>query len=241
NRSPKVLTSASSPQRASATCSSIEISSRPGHTRRTATCRTHGSFSTLARTSARSAAKKLPEMRGSAASSSARLVFWKSPLRSTRVSGKCCGSSTQYSAPKQSASTAIPETMPARSVTLADMRPLQDLHAQVFVRDAHCARRHRHQRVIGHAGRGIHFEQVGPSALVEHEIDAAPAAAAERTECLEADCLQLLFLLLRHSARDEVARVVRDVLRLVVVELARRLDADVRQHPLAEDRRGELR
>ena len=40
-------------------------------------------------------------------------------------------------------------------------RHLQNPHAQVLVGNADCARRHRHQAVAGHAGRGVDLEQPG--------------------------------------------------------------------------------
>jgi hypothetical protein len=59
-RSPRTLTSASSPQRASATCSSSDTSRRSGQTRRTDAARTHGTCSRPARSAPTSTEKKLP-------------------------------------------------------------------------------------------------------------------------------------------------------------------------------------
>src|SRR5688500_11370926 len=226
NVSPWRLTRRSSPHRASATCSSSDTSSRSGHTRRTATRRTHGRRSTLARTSARLATKKFPAARGSTDSICAREVFLSSPLSSIRVTGNRSGSSSQYALPRHAANTAMPANIPATRVSLARMRELQHLHTKILIGNADRPRRHRHERVVRHAGRGVHFQQDRLAALVEHQVDPAPAAAAEGLERLQAHGLDFLFLLRGQAAGDEVARVVRDVLRLVIVELARRLDAD---------------
>ena len=57
---------------------------------------------------------------------------------------------------------------------------LQNLDAKVFIRHAGGSRRHRHQRVARHAGRGIDLQQIGLARrLVDHHVGAGPAPAVE--------------------------------------------------------------
>src|SRR5678815_1878425 len=68
----------------------------------------------------------------------------------------------------------------------------QNLPAQLLKVDADDLRRLRHQRMAGHAGRRVDFEQVEVAGAVAHEVDAAPAGAAG---CLEGAKGQLLSLI----------------------------------------------
>src|SRR6185295_14505894 len=211
-RSPYVLTSASAPQRASATCSSMATSTRSGHTRRTAATRTQGSRSREARSSSIERAKKLPPpWRTSACSTSAREACLSGVETSMMRTGNGAARSSQCSATRVQASTTSPTRNPAAALSrrgLCHMRAFQNPHAQVLVAQAHRARRHGHQRMVGHPRRGVDLEEEGPPLLVEHQVDAPPALAAERAKRLHAQRLDFRLLLRRKAAGDQVARVV---------------------------------
>ena len=74
---------------------------------------------------------------------------------------------------------------------------------------------------------------------VAHEVDAAPAAAAGGEERCERERAHLLLGRAVEAGAD-VLRVVGDVLRVVVVVLAGRHDADRRQRLVAEHADGVL-
>ena len=106
---------------------------------------------------------------------------------------------------------------------------LEDAPARARRNRCRAARgRLRHQRVAGHAGRGVDLEQPRPAGAVAHEVDAAPAAA---TGGMKAPSARLPSSCSASPARPgaDVLRVLGDVLGVVVVVLARRHDADRRQ------------
>jgi hypothetical protein len=86
-------------------------------------------------------------------------------------------------------------------------------------------RRHRHQAVIGHAGHRIRLDQPGPTLPVRHEIDAPPAARAERRIRAQRDLLYLSLLFRRQAAGTVITRFIVLVLGFVIVEGPRRLEA----------------
>src|SRR5574343_1802252 len=68
----------------------------------------------------------------------------------------------------------------------------QQAQAEAVVGDAGRAGGHGHQRVPGHARRGVHLEQEGLTvAGADHQVGAAPATAAERAVGLQHDALDL--------------------------------------------------
>ena len=236
-------------QRASATCSSSRTSMRSGHTRRSSTRRTQGSCS--------SSRAHLRELDGEeiAADAPARAP------RSIAAASMCAGLAVDDDRAHRQRTARAPQ--PARrprpraqrremharrqrrsakralfsSRGLSHTRHLQDAHAQVLVRDTDGARRHRHQPVIGHARRGVHLEQVGLCRRGRASGRRGPSRGSRARRTRAGQRLQRPLLLLRQAARAGVARVVGEVLRLVVVEVARRLEPDQRQRLVAEDRR----
>src|SRR4030095_16556192 len=98
------------------------------------------------------------------------------------VTGKNGARSSSATPTIANTNTAMPTSVPAARLSrrgLSHMRPLQYLHAEILVGKADGARRHRHERVVGHYRGGIQFQQERPPPFVEHEVDAAPALAAE--------------------------------------------------------------
>ncbi len=82
--------------------------------------------------------------------------------------------------------------------------------------------RHRHQRVIGHAGRSIHFEQERLLVFgAQHHVDAAPATATQRQIGLHRLFLDQGLEIGGQPARTLVLHGVGEVLRSVVVALTR--------------------
>src|SRR5258706_7271388 len=232
NRSPKVLTRASSPQRASATCSSTLASMRSGQIRRTSTRRTQGTCSRRARTARKSTAKKLPPSPSAARSRSARCAFFSLPSTTTSRTGKSGERSSACSPAAPSSSAAIAISRFAATFSwrgLSHMRRLEDFYAEVFVGNAERPRGHRHQAVAGHAGRGVDLEQPWSAAAIEHQVDAAPARAPQRLERVERKRLERFFLRRRQAAGADVLGVVGEILVLVVVISFRRVDPDERQ------------
>src|SRR5690606_33739806 len=80
---------------------------------------------------------------------------------------------------------------------------------------------HWHERMVGHAGYSINFQQVKPALLVLHHVHASPATATDLVERLKGKCLQRFFLLGVESARAQVTRGVGFILGFVVVETIR--------------------
>ena len=121
----------------------------------------------------------------------------------------------------------------------------QQQQAQLLVRDARGLGRHRHQRMPGHAGRGVHLQQerlaVGRA---HHQVGAPPAAALERPIGRQHDALDLGFLGGGQATGHVVVHFVGEVLVLVVVLALGCGDAHHRQRArrraLAEHRAGDL-
>src|SRR6184192_3284372 len=112
---------------------------------------------------------------------------------------------------------------------------------QLIEIDADGARRHRHQAVARHARNGVDLEQQGAPGRVHHEIRPPPARGARRLEGRECEARQVRLGARREARGAEVAGVVAEVLRLVVVEHSRGLDTDRGQRLILEDRDGVLR
>ena len=98
----------------------------------------------------------------------------------------------------------------------------------------------------GHARRGVHLQQEGLAvAGADHQVGAAPAAAAERAVGLQRERWISRSSSRGQPARAQVLRVVGEVLVLVVVVAFGRDDADHRQRQrelgtVAEHRAGDL-
>src|SRR5438552_7557021 len=132
-------------------------------------------------------------------------------MSSTVRTGNGAARNSQLIPTSAKASTTSPTRKPAIAFNrrgLSHIGALQDPYAELFVADAHRARGHRHERMVGHPRSRIDLEQVGLAAPIEHEIDASPAAAAERLECLEAQGQDLDLFRLGNAAGNEIARVV---------------------------------
>src|SRR5690606_23847322 len=252
--SPCQLTRPSSPQRASARCSCSVIARRSGQTRRTEARRTHGSASSASRTASGDTAKKLPRTAlCTAASTSARVVCCSGAVTSTSRTGNSAECSSSQAPAAANASKATPTKAPAIMLSsrglshtggllrAGEARRLEDLHAQVFVREADGARGHRHEGMRGHAGRGIDLEEGRLAPGVEHEIHPSPSRAADQPEGAQRELLKRLFPIGREPGGAVVLRLVGEVLVLVVVVSLRRLDANERQRRLAENARGVFR
>src|SRR3954453_18342436 len=97
----------------------------------------------------------------------------------------------------------------------------QYLYAQVGEGKARLARCHRHQAVRCHAGRGIDLEERPRVVGAHNQIETTPSGAADKVESLERLLADRRFELDRDSGRAVVARIVREVLVLVVVVAAR--------------------
>jgi hypothetical protein len=94
--------------------------------------------------------------------------------------------------------------------------------------------------MVGHPRRSVHLEEIGLARAIQHQVDAAPAAAAQSVEGVQRLVLDDALGIGRQSARDEIARVVRLVFRLVVVELSGRFQLDERQRLVCENSGGQL-
>ena len=92
--------------------------------------------------------------------------------------------------------------------------------------------------MVGHPRRGVHFEQILLTGFVHQKIYAPPTLPADQRERLLCQQPHLLFLRRTQPARAQVAGVVAQVFRLVIVELIGRLDLDHRQRLLAQNRHG---
>src|ERR1044072_6192529 len=66
---------------------------------------------------------------------------------------------------------------------LGELRELENPQAQVFERQSRVTCRHRHERVVGHPRRRVDLEEIGLPPAVEHQVDAAPTAPAQDSEC----------------------------------------------------------
>src|SRR6516165_8523720 len=106
--------------------------------------------------------------------------------------------------------------------------------------DADRACGHRHEAVAGHPGNGVDFQQQRPAGGVHHEIRASPAGGADRVEGSERQALQMRLGALGEPRGTEVAGVVAEVFRFVVVEGLGGLDADRGQRLALENRHGVL-
>src|SRR5436190_10989793 len=124
-------------------------------------------------------------------------------------------------AASSAASAKSPFAMRLSSVGLSHMRGLQDPHAELVEIDTACASGHWHEAVVGHAGDRVDFEEIRRARLVEHAVHAAPAPAADEVESAQHERLDRPLLRFRQPRRTVVARVVCEILGLVVVEDAR--------------------
>ena len=121
----------------------------------------------------------------------------------------------------------------------------QNQQAQIGIFDAGGACRHGHQRVAGHARRGIDFEQEGHLvAGAQHDVDAAPAPAAQGAVGVQHLLLDGVLHLLGQAAGAGVLHGIAEVFVLVVIVALRRHDAHQRQGlgvcARADHRAGEL-
>src|SRR5678815_1518179 len=110
------------------------------------------------------------------------MVCFSSPWIVTSCTGQSGELIAICSAASEKASITSPTRKPARMLSwrgLSHTGHLQDADAQVFVGDADGLRRHRHEAMAGHARRRVDLEEPGLLLLVQHDVDAAPAPAAD--------------------------------------------------------------
>src|SRR6185295_6639685 len=100
--------------------------------------------------------------------------------------------------------SARPLAIASSCLASSHMRAPQDCHAQVGECHPGFLRRHRHQRMPGHPGRRVHFEKLERAVRLQHEIEAAPSAAAEDLERSERGGADLELLRLGKAAWTEV-------------------------------------
>src|SRR5690606_27545622 len=177
--------------------------------------------------------KKLPDSRGAAlARMVLTLLRVTSPSMVMRCSAKTGWRIAQLPASTRTASAAstnstlavacISRTSPGSSAAsrrerktaaaaMASMRRRvergsgEQLHAQLFVARARGLGRHRHQRMRGHARRGVELDQEGLAvARADHQVGATPAAAAERAIGGHGQSLHLALLSFGQAARAVV-------------------------------------
>ena len=137
---------------------------------------------------------------------------------------------------------------PGRGASAAgvERRAGEQLQAERLVADAGGARRHRHQRVRGHARRGVHLEQEGLAVAARAASGRRGPSRGSRACGRPARTMRWISRLLvgRQAARALVADDVGEVLVLVVVLALGRDDAHHRQRAravaLAEHRAGHL-
>src|SRR5688572_30111054 len=266
-RCPRVLRSPVSFQRAAATCSVIETRIASGQRRCTITPSTQGIRRTSARTAARSTEVRPPRAtRATALSTCGGDTRWNAPSTSTRCTGRSSASASSITTSATPASIPAPvasrrhstrsNSVGARSVARRRLRAVNGVigmssrpprrkarleHApdQLVEIHATCPGGLRHQRMAGHAGRGVDLEQPRSAGAVTHEIDATPAAAARGEKGAEREAAELLLRGTR-EARTDVLGIVGDVLGVVVVVLTRGHDADRGQCLAAEHTYGVL-
>src|SRR5690606_9137594 len=95
--------------------------------------------------------------------------------------------------------------------------------------------RHRHQAVAGHTGHRVDLQNKGVAGSVGHEVHTAPAGTSQLFESPHGNVAEVSFRGVVPGAGAEVARAVFFVLGPVVVEHARRLDADAGQRLALEN------
>src|SRR6185312_9276882 len=244
NTAPSGSTSALSFQRASGTYSSIVTSRRAGHCRRSATCLTQGTSRSAARAASKSRVKNVPcNSLRSTASTWAALARARGAVTTTSRKAKIGSRTARRTAPARSATIASAASVIAAALSAfasSHMRASQDLDAKVGVRRAHRLGRHRHEAVPGHPRRRVDLEERPRAVGAEDEVEPAPARAADDVEGREGLRADRALHCVGEPARAVVARVVGEILVLVVVIALRRDDADQRQRAAADDRRGEL-
>src|SRR5262249_4078940 len=92
------------------------------------------------------------------------------------------------------------------------MRASQDRDTEIAEAHPGFSRRHRHQRMPGHAGGSVHLEKLERSVRFENEIEPAPSAAADDLERGKRGGADLELLRLGEAARTEILRFVGEVL-----------------------------
>ena len=81
----------------------------------------------------------------------------------------------------------------------------------------------------GHAGRGVHFQQPETAIAIAHHVHATPAVDRQGSGRPRRESAERLLVRIVLDAGTEVARVVGNVLGVIVVVLASRHDADAGQ------------
>src|SRR5689334_17072009 len=208
-------------------------SRRAGQRRRSRTSRTHGSFSNAPRSCGRSSVKNVPfSCLLRMASICARVTCCASPVIATSRSANTGSRTTHHTAPYAASSIAATNSVLAtrlRMSGLSHMRRFEYPYAEFVELDAARASSHGNEAVIGHARYRVHFEQIRLTVAIDHHIDAAPAAAPDELKGTQRLPLNAALLLGGQTARADVARVVRQILRLVVIESARCFESNQRQ------------
>ena len=80
-----------------------------------------------------------------------------------------------------------------------------------------------------HPRGGVRFEQKRRAVGGDNKIDSPPTAPADFGEGAQGEIAQFALARRRQSARANIARLVRKILRAIIVKIRRRLDANRRQ------------
>src|SRR6266699_2787019 len=116
-----------------------------------------------------------------------------------------------------------------------ELSQFENPQAQIFERRSGVTRCQGHERVVGHPRRGVDLEKTGLPLAVEHEVHAAPSAAAQDSEGSQRLVLNDALGARGQSAGNDVAGILGAVLRLVVVKLAWRFELDQRKGGISQD------
>src|SRR5262249_22192635 len=158
-----------------------------GHVRRSSALRTQGMPSNSDRTDSRSTVKNVPLTCPWRALTMSRGSTRSRSPPTTIVFRRNTGDSTSARPPayasRPSATSAPAAAFVARGLShtirsLLQARKLQDPQAQVLEGQPRVARGHGHERVVGHARRGVDLEEIRLARAVEHHVDAPPSAAS---------------------------------------------------------------
>src|SRR5438132_4163784 len=235
----------------------MAISSVAGHWRRTATVRTHGTLPSASRAEARSTVKNVPRnpcwITDAMYPESARAM---EPVTTTRWIANAGRAAIHLIATVATAQNAAQASVPAmrlrsgascqalchmpRSAGPLERCEAQNRDTQVGERQSRLLRRHRHQAVAGHAGRCVQLEEREAAVGAQHQVGAAPAAAAEHAECAQRLGTDPGFEIGVDPRRTVVLRVVGEILVLVVVVALWGFDPHERQRLVAEHRSRDL-
>src|SRR5438477_9701474 len=89
----------------------------------------------------------------------------------------------------------------SRASSFARLARRENAHDELIEVDSRLFGGHGHQAVVGHAGRGIHFEKIRLAGAVENHIDTRPSLATDQTIRFERLALNRLLFIRGKSAR----------------------------------------